>query len=101
MTNSCPGVCLRCNALLEPVQKLRYLVEEDDTDEASFLTANRRLPRWKGRPVPLCAPCLERIEAEPPKAAPKPAPAGTGVRATVGILSVALLFHHLFLRQPG
>ena len=96
MPHSCPRTCVRCKADLEPVQQLAFLVETDTLDEPAYLSVIRRLPTFKGRPVPVCKACQERINTTSPQ--PR-APSRSGVLATVGILSVGWLVHQLLLGQ--
>ncbi|VTT96871.1 unnamed protein product [Gemmataceae bacterium] len=99
MSHSCPRACACCGAPLEPVQQFRFLFETD-ADGPTTLPELRHLPRANGRPVPVCATCQARAAAAPPRQRPAPA-ARTGVRAAVGVLSVAVIVNFFLFRQSS
>jgi hypothetical protein len=92
--------CACCSDPLEPAQELRFLVETANLDNPSYLAHIRRLPAFKGRPVPVCSACQKKIEAAPHRFTLVPARVTAlrnGVLAAIGLLSVGWLVQNLLL----
>jgi hypothetical protein len=90
-----------CDDNLEPAQQLRFLVESASLGEPNFLASIRRLPAVGGRPLPVCGPCQQTLDANPVRfrAAVERRQLRAGVLTACGILSVGLLLTTL-LRGP-